>query len=595
MSFVAIKHILAKDYKTFTKFDLSCRRKNVLVGPNNSGKSTILDALRISFDVLRFARRRNPVLKSQGMDGVCATYFVPQSAIGVDLRYCTRDFQDEPAVLDVKLESGARLVLKLNPASDVEAYLCFDGQASKSTSLLGRIFPANIVVVPTLSPLEQNEDFVQEKTVEANQYGRLASRNFRSYWYYRSADEFESLSDLISDAWGGIRLLKPTVERDGPSAVVRMYFRDGPKVREIQWAGFGFQVWMQTITHLLKADQNSILVLDEPDIYLHPELQHRLVRVVSKTVGQYFIATHSTEIINDVESDDIALVRPGARSAKRLRTDGDYSQAFKLIGSSENAQFARLARTQRVLYVEGDDRALYRRLGKLTGHETVFSDAETTFMRTDGFSNWSRVPSTSWVFNEMFDFEVKVAAIFDRDYRCDEEISKFLSSLKSEMVFCRVLPCKEIENILLVKAATIQAVGKLVDRAKFPAWQDTVIKVFDSSVEEVKAEVFAGRIGEKTSFYSIEHPKFDPKTLAVEENKAFEIGWKSEEFRLRVVPGKRVFSSISDRIQKEIFVTITNARVRLIPLSPGSQDMVFETCGGSDVPVMFRHACPLVI
>ena len=34
---------------------------------------------------------------------------------------------------------------------------------------------------------------------------------------------------------------------------------------------------------------------------------------------------------------------------------------------------------------------------------------------------------------------------------------------------------------------------------------------------------------------------------------------------------------------------------RLIPLSPGSQDMVFETCGGSDVPVMFRHACPLVI
>ena len=38
-----------------------------------------------------------------------------------------------------------------------------------------------------------------------------------------------------------------------------------------------------------------------------------------------------------------------------------------------------------------------------------------------------------------------------------------------------------------------------------------------------------------------------------------------------------------------------NGMPRLIPLSPGSQDMVFETCGGSDVPVMFRHACPLVI
>ena len=40
---------------------------------------------------------------------------------------------------------------------------------------------------------------------------------------------------------------------------------------------------------------------------------------------------------------------------------------------------------------------------------------------------------------------------------------------------------------------------------------------------------------------------------------------------------------------------LANVMKRLIPLSPGSQDMVFETCGGSDVPVMFRHACPLVI
>ncbi|MDP3960836.1 MAG: hypothetical protein Q8Q26_12400, partial [Pseudorhodobacter sp.] len=34
---------------------------------------------------------------------------------------------------------------------------------------------------------------------------------------------------------------------------------------------------------------------------------------------------------------------------------------------------------------------------------------------------------------------------------------------------------------------------------------------------------------------------------------------------------------------------------RLIPLSPGFQDVVFEPCGGSDVPLMFLHARPLVI
>ena len=34
---------------------------------------------------------------------------------------------------------------------------------------------------------------------------------------------------------------------------------------------------------------------------------------------------------------------------------------------------------------------------------------------------------------------------------------------------------------------------------------------------------------------------------------------------------------------------------RLIPLSPGSHDVVFEPCGGPDVRVMFYHARPLVI
>ncbi|MDP3961708.1 MAG: hypothetical protein Q8Q26_16875, partial [Pseudorhodobacter sp.] len=44
-----------------------------------------------------------------------------------------------------------------------------------------------------------------------------------------------------------------------------------------------------------------------------------------------------------------------------------------------------------------------------------------------------------------------------------------------------------------------------------------------------------------------------------------------------------------------IQMRILNSRRRLIPLSPGSQDMVFETCGGPNVPLMFRHARPLVI
>lgn len=76
-----VKTIEFRDYKTFSKFTLSAKDKNVLVGPNNAGKSTALDAFRIAFDALRYAGRRNAVFKSQGSDGVCSTWEVPATAI----------------------------------------------------------------------------------------------------------------------------------------------------------------------------------------------------------------------------------------------------------------------------------------------------------------------------------------------------------------------------------------------------------------------------------------------------------------------------------------------------------------------------------
>ena len=53
-----IKSIEFFDYKTFSRFTVSAKARNILVGPNNAGKSTVLDAFRISFDALRYAGRK---------------------------------------------------------------------------------------------------------------------------------------------------------------------------------------------------------------------------------------------------------------------------------------------------------------------------------------------------------------------------------------------------------------------------------------------------------------------------------------------------------------------------------------------------------
>ncbi|MBB3559349.1 hypothetical protein FHX06_000646 [Rhizobium sp. BK512] len=556
-----VRSIEFKDYKSFSRFVLSSRERNVLVGPNNAGKSTALDAFRIAFDVLRFASRRTAILKTHDPFGVCSTWMVPASAVQNDLRACIHNFGDGPAQITIKLESGNSFVISIPSDGDIECFLVADIAGRKNTGFLRERFPLKLVVVPTLSPLEQNEELVLKETVERNRYGRLASRNFRNFWLHKSKDDFEAFADLVELGWPGIKLSYPEVEYGGAKPIVRMYFRDGANVREVQWAGFGFQVWMQTMMHLSEADQNSTLILDEPDIYLHPDLQHRLLDVIGQRVGQYFVATHSTEIINAVEPGDVLIVRPDSRGARRIQGESGYSDVYAAIGSSENAQFARLAKTKKVLYFEGKDARILSKVAKKQGGMDFISSATVTLMKTDGFANWSRVSTSSWVFENFFGFHIPVAAIFDRDYRCDDEVKEFLNDVNTNDTQCRVLPFKEIENLLLVPAAIAAAIRRHSTRVLPANWEDEISNIFQSCLEKMKSKTLSARIGSRISYEVGRGSKKDIATVSAAEEEDFTKSWLYEEFKRKVVPGKAVFSDIAGKVQEKFAVTLTPARI----------------------------------
>ena len=84
-----------------------------------------------------------------------------------------------------------------------------------------------------------------------------------------------------------------------------MFFNENRIPREIFWSGFGFQVWMQIMLQFMRGDRTSTLVLDEPDIYLHPDLQVILIKMARERFGQIFIATHSSAIIQKAEPGEV--------------------------------------------------------------------------------------------------------------------------------------------------------------------------------------------------------------------------------------------------------------------------------------------------
>jgi AAA domain, putative AbiEii toxin, Type IV TA system len=556
-----VKTIEFNDYKAFPRFTISARKRNVLVGPNNAGKSTTLDSFRIAADVIRYITRRNAMFKSHDNHGVCSTWTVPASVIQIDLRSCIHNFGEGPAEISIKLENGNILKIIIFGEGDLECYLITEATARKNTAFLRENFPLSLIIVPTLSPLEQIEDLVSEETVERNKFGRLASRNFRNFWLHKTQQEFDEFADLVEYGWPGVKLMRPERVHGQPKPYVQMFFRDKSAVREVQWAGFGFQVWMQTMMHLFSATPASTLILDEPDIYLHPDLQHRLLNLINDRFDQYFIATHSTEIINRVEPGDVLIVRPGSRGAKRIQTEAGYADVYSAIGSSENAQFARLAKTKRVLYFEGNDHRILSNVVKKVAGRQFLSRGSTTVMKTDGFSNWSRVSNSSWVFKNFFGFEIPVAAIFDRDYRSDSEINEFLLSVNNADTCCRVWPFKEIENMLLVPQA-IEAIVEEDTKQVLPGqWKQTVSAIFAESYDSIKSQTLSARIGAKIRYEVGKRPGTDIPTIAAEEEKNFSKEWLNNEFKKKVSPGKQVLSEVSRLVQSEFKLSISASRI----------------------------------
>lgn len=60
MALLRVVSVKFTHYKAFKNFSINLQEFNVLAGPNNSGKSTIVGAFRILHEGLRKARAKNP-------------------------------------------------------------------------------------------------------------------------------------------------------------------------------------------------------------------------------------------------------------------------------------------------------------------------------------------------------------------------------------------------------------------------------------------------------------------------------------------------------------------------------------------------------
>jgi predicted ATP-dependent endonuclease of OLD family len=417
----------------------------------------------------------------------------------------------------------------------------------------------DIIIVPPLGPLEETEKIVQVETVRRNETSRLSNRYFRHIWLHKADDEWREFQKLVSSTWPGIDIKEPEIVRAGES-FLQMFYREGRGERELYWSGFGFQVWLQMLTHIMRGTQNSILVLDEPDIYLHPDLQRKLLKLVRDRFGQSFLATHSVEIINEAEPGDVVSIQVGARKGKRVLTDEDYQALFSYIGSFENIDFSRLGRARRIIFLEGKDKKILRKFAQKFGASSFANDSDTLILQSGGFSQWRRVKEVAWTFKEVLKLDVTIISIFDRDYRSKEQVDTFLTRMRASSISCFVLERKEIENYALTLDNLVRVIQARQEERLAPERclsKRQIIKLIGAVSSQFRYDTGSQIVAERNRHFQEIRSPIDQSTIMKETSLEVEQRWKNVELRLAMLPGKEFISQLSSRLQKRKGFSVT--------------------------------------
>ena len=488
-----------RNFKRFRDVEVELGNPVVFIGPNNSGKTSAMQALALwDVGLKRWNEKRAGKTTPERRRGVTVSRRdavavpVPSAALlwrgrhtrdtrVEDGRQRTRNVRIEIVVEGVTAGKAWTCGLEFDHAND-ESFYCrplrTDAEGAGRMPIPHEAGDVRIAVLPPMSGLAATETRLDDGAVNVRVgEGRTAEvlRNLCLRVHDRDPGRWDALARRIETLFGAALGAPRYVAERGE---IEMDYREGGARLDLASSGRGLQ---QTLLILAYMDANpgAVILLDEPDAHLEFLRQRQIYALLTdaaRTSGSQIVAaSHSEVVLNEAAGKDTVIAFVG----RPHRIDDRGSQLRKALTEIGWEDYVQAEQTGWVLYLEGaTDLAILRAFAERLGREAAVRCLERPFVHyVDNLP--SRAESHFAGLKEALPQLVGVA-LFDR---------LDAGPPASGQIRCLAWKKREIENYLCAPA-TLETWARASGEEPMPLFRraeaETRLKAMRESVAEVE-------------------------------------------------------------------------------------------------------------
>ena len=380
-----------RNFKRFEEVEIELGNPVAFIGPNNSGKTSAMQALAIwDIGLKRWNEKRSgkgapgkrPGVTVNRRDLVAIP--VPNARLlwqGLHVRDVSKangKQRTQNVRIDVIVEgvSNGRswtCGMEFDYANE-ESFYCRplrlgDGKTPARMPVPEEAVGVQVAFLPPMSGLAATETRLDKGAVDVRVgEGRTAEvlRNLCFRIHEESPDDWRKLARHVQEQF--------RVDLDAPRYVaergeIAMSYRERNVALDLSSSGRGLQQTMLILSYMY-ANPGAVLLLDEPDAHLEILRQREIYRLItgaaSDSGSQIIAASHSEVILNEAAGRDMVIAFVGPRPH---RVDDRRSQVLKALRDIRSEDYYQAEQTGWVLYLEGStDLAILQAFARRLDH-----------------------------------------------------------------------------------------------------------------------------------------------------------------------------------------------------------------------------------